>query len=113
MSHDTPESDTRTLAAVERYAREVRESLAYALISPIRRPRGTILTLGIVFMTVGGIASLITGGIGEAIHTAAFFAVGTFVPLLLLGGPRRYSHADESSENSTHSTTNDHHGGKP
>lgn len=102
----------RCRTAIERYARQVRESLATAFVSPIRRPYMTILTLGIVFLTVSGIASFVTGGIGEAIHTVALGGVVWFGALLLAGEHRatttdyrRPTHANESGENSTHRTT--------
>jgi uncharacterized membrane protein YbhN (UPF0104 family) len=99
----------RCRTAIERYARQVRENLSSALVSPIRRPYMTILTLGVVFLIVGGIASLVTGGIGEAIHTVALGGVVWFAALLLAGEHRatdyrQPTHADENAENSTYST---------
>lgn len=82
------------------------------LAAPIRRPRAMILVLGVVFAPVGGIASLVTAGIGEAISTVALIGGVCLAALLLAADHRppatdhhRPIHADENAENSTHSTT--------
>lgn len=102
---DQQTTPTTTLTAVVTRCRT-------ALVSPIRRPYVTILALGIVFMTVGGIASFVTGGIGEAIHTVALGGMVWVVALLWAGEHRptatdcrRPTHDSESAESSTHSTT--------
>lgn len=94
------------------HQRSVSETVAAALVAPIRRPRGTILALGAVFVIVSGIASLVTSGIGEAIRIAALFGVLSFAALLLTNDHRptatdhqQPTHADESGENSTQRTT--------
>jgi len=111
-----PAVAARCRAVIERYAtrvrqRSVRENLDAALVAPIYWPRRTVLTLGIIFMTTGGIASLVTGDIGEAIRTAALFGGVTLAALLLAGDlrptaadHRRRAHGNESTENSPQTT---------
>lgn len=108
----------RCRAAIEQHSLDisdtqwsVSEIVTAAVVAPIRRPRGTILTIGVVFVIVAGGASLVPGGIGEAIRTAALFGVVSFAALLLANDHRplaadhrQPSHADERDESSAHST---------